>query len=83
MLQMFAVTWLGQSESLPTVASAQLKSSAQQPEQSEREIKAQFDAHECKPQESSPNESKVDAEGRLSGVIPRGGRWSNTPRRAG
>jgi hypothetical protein len=37
--------------------SASFKSSAPQPEEAEREVKAQFDAHECKPQERSPNES--------------------------
>jgi hypothetical protein len=91
MLQMFAVTWLGQSKSSPTVASAKLKqrksslmltrklqvlnpgnplfcvcevcsapfiSPAQQPEEAEREVEAKFDAHECSPDEDSPNGSE-------------------------
>jgi hypothetical protein len=33
--------------------SVSFKSSAPQPEEAEREVKAQFDAHECKPEEHS------------------------------
>ena len=39
--------------------SASFKSTSRDYEQAEREVKAQFDAHECKDEEHSPNESRA------------------------